>query len=230
MEIVKFNSMSTKYEPLNVLTALGNPIFKLNPKVLGLIHSAGAEISSFFADGDVASGGLDFTKRGAENANAIFTGDAITFPSTAFGCVKVIPQNKPTTIIMDFETLVFGASRVMSIGTSITNMFLVAHTSATSLSITINHSNSINIPVNKPLGTRIKLAIASRDGSADIILDGQVVGNLPSTLPSFVNNLFILNGASNASAPSNQHKIYGLEIYSGINHTNADVIKYMQSM
>lgn len=230
MEIVKFNSMSTKYEPLNVLTALGNPIFKLNPKVLALKHSTGAEISSFFADGDVASGGLNFTKRVAENANAIFTGDAITFPSTAFGCNKVIPQNKPTTIIMDFKTLVFGSSRVLSIGTTSSNMFIVSHISATSLSITVNHGNLISVPVNKPLGSRIKLAIVSRDGSADIILDGQVVGNLPSTLPSFVNNLLMLNGQSATLAPNNQHKIYGLEIYSGINHTNADVIKYMQSL
>lgn len=230
MEIVKFNSMSTKYEPLNVITALGKPILKLSPKVLSLKYPANAQVDNFFADGDVASGGLDFTKRSAETANAIFTGDAITFPSTAFGCRKIIPMNKPTTIIIDFETLVFGSSRVISIGTSSTNMFLVTHNSSNGISVTVNMGNAITLPIYRPIGSRVKMAIVSRDGSADIIVEDQVVANLPSTLPSFVNNLFILNGQSATSSPSNQHKIYGLEVYSGIDHTNADVIKYLQSL
>lgn len=228
MEIVKFKSMSSKYEPLPVLTALGEPILKLSPKVLSLRHSNGGSIAEFFADGNLNYGTLIFTKRAVENINAVYRDEAIEFNSAYGGNIN-LPTDKSLTFIFDLETLAFGTSRVASIGTSSHNIVTLAHT-ATGISITANHANTINLPIVIPLNTQFKVAVIFGQTQTKVIVNNQVVHTFETGYPTQQNNLFILNGASSSSSPTNKHKIYGLEVYADINHTVDDVIMYMQNM
>lgn len=226
MQIVKIESLINKYSPLKVVTALGEAVMKITPSVQSLQYAYNDNLPSFFADGNLPVSLLTFNKRGTNDAVYKNTeeGDCIYFPQTSYGSGYKFPLNTSITLIIEFDTLEFGSSRVLTIGTLSTAMITINATS-TSLSVgTIKGSVSLTSAYN-PAGKNT-IAIIMNETTTKIICNGVVFEGTVGLFTA-ANDIFILNGAGFETSPSNGHRIYKLELYTGLNHTVDEVLRYI---